>query len=405
MHGGPWFPPAAPAAAPTAEPHVGPASTTYAAPSGNRPPVQPGTPRRSDGSKSRAGAVIALAAILAAGLGFGAGRLSSKSTPSAVLARAAQASSGGTLQPAATTAAPLSGNEAEPAAAVAKVLSPAVVQLQSTADLGSGFIYDKSGLILTAAHVVSGNSTMQVRLADGTQTTGKVLGADNSTDVAVVKITVNKDLPVAVLATDSKVAVGQTAIAIGSPYGLDQTVTEGIVSAVGRAIQTPGGEVAMIQTDAPINPGNSGGALADRMGRIIGINDSIISGSGSSSSGSESGNVGVGFAVPIDLAKSVADRIVAGEPLASGYLGISGNDATGSQAGALIVSVSPNSPAAKSGLREGDVVTQFDGTKVEGMEDLAAAVRTHQPNQTVTIVVLRGGKQLSIQVTLDKLKN
>jgi len=394
MHGGPWFPPAAPAAAPTAEPHVGPASTTYAAPSGNRPPVQPGTPRRSDGSKSRAGAVIALAAILAAGLGFGAGRLSSKSTPSAVLARAAQASSGGTLQPAATSAAPLSGNEAEPAAAVAKVLSPAVVQLQSTADLGSGFIYDKSGLILTAAHVVSGNSTMQVRLADGTQTTGNV-----------VKISVNKDLPVAVLATDSKVAVGQTAIAIGSPYGLDQTVTEGIVSAVGRAIQTPGGEVAMIQTDAPINPGNSGGALADRMGRIIGINDSIISGSGSSSSGSESGNVGVGFAVPIDLAKSVADRIVAGKPLASGYLGISGNDATGSQAGALIVSVSPNSPAAKSGLREGDVVTQFDGTKVEGMEDLAAAVRTHQPNQTVTIVVLRGGKQLSIQVTLDKLKN
>ena len=151
-------------------------------------------------------------------------------------------------------------------------------------------------------------------MADGSRLDGNVLGADDSTDVAVVRIEGRKDLPLAVLATGVKVEVGQTAVAIGSPFGLNQTVTAGIVSAVGRSVDTPGGAIPMVQTDAPINPGNSGGALADRRGRVIGINDSIAGQSG--------GNVGVGFAIPIDIARSVADRIVAGKSLAAGFLGV-----------------------------------------------------------------------------------
>lgn len=365
-------------------------------------PARPGPvpvvhPPSRDGRHGTGRALIAVvvALALASALGFGAGRLSSDTSPSAVFADAA----GGPTRPVATVPAPLKGNEVEPVAAVAKVLSQAVVQLQTPTDLGSGVIYDASGLILTAAHVVEGHDTMQVRMADGTQTEGKVLGADQSTDVAVVKISVDHKLPVAVLATGADPQVGQMAIAIGSPYGLDQTVTAGIVSAVGRAVQTPGGEVAMIQTDAPINPGNSGGALADRLARVIGINDSIITGS---PNGAESGNVGVGFAIPIGLAKDVADRIVAGKPLTAGYLGVRGNDATGSRSGALIISVEDGSPAAKAGVKEGDVVTAVDRTRVGAMVDLAAAVRTHQPGDVVTLQLIRNGTERQVKVTLSK---
>lgn len=378
-----WFP--APSAPPVASEPARP---------GPVPAVHPPSRDGRHGT-GRVLLAVVLAVALASAVGFGAGRLSSDTSPSAVFADAA----GGPNRPVSTVPAPLTGNEAEPVAAVAKVLSQAVVQLQTSTDLGSGVIYDPSGLILTAAHVVAGHDSMQVRMADGTQTEGKVLGADPSTDIAVVKISVDFELPVAVLATGIDPQVGQMAIAIGSPYGLDQTVTAGIVSAVGRAVQTPGGEVAMIQTDAPINPGNSGGALADRLARVIGINDSIITGS---PSGTESGNVGVGFAIPIDLAKDVADRIVAGKPLTAGYLGVRGNDATGSRSGALIISVEEGSPAAKAGLKEGDVVTAVDRARVGAMVDLAAAVRTHQPGDVVVLHVVRNGEERQLQVTLGK---
>jgi len=302
-------------------------------------------------------------------------------------------------QPVSTVAGPVAADAEEPVAAVAAAVAPAVVQLETSEGLGSGFVYDKSGLIMTAAHVTDGATTISVRLADGTRLTGKVLGSDDSTDVSVVKIDPPAGLAVAALATGVDLEVGQTAVAIGSPFGLDQTVTAGIVSAIGRSTETPGGVIPAIQTDAPINSGNSGGALADKEGRIIGINDSIITGSTTSSG--NTGNVGIGFAIPIDIAKAVADKIVAGEPTDAGYLGVGGADATdGDHVGAAITEVQSGSPAATAGLTVDDVVTAVDGTKVSSMIDLAAAIRTKQPGDKVRVTVERNGTERTIEVTL-----
>jgi S1-C subfamily serine protease len=292
-------------------------------------------------------------------------------------------------------AGPVEGTSDEPVAAVAAAVAPAVVQIETDGGLGSGFVYDPSGLILTADHVINGAAQVNVRLADGTRVPGEVLGGDPATDVAVVKVDPPEDLAVATLGTGVEVVVGQLAVAIGSPFGLDQSVTAGIVSAVGRSSETPGGVIPAIQTDAPINTGNSGGALADRQGRIIGINDSIITGGGDST-----GNLGIGFAIPIDLAKAVADRIVAGESTEAGFLGVEGVEATGGRAGAAIAAVSPGSPADEAGIEENDVVVAVDGLRVSSMIDLAAKIRTAQPGDTVILTVERDGQEIEIPVEL-----
>lgn len=369
-------------------------SDRHAAAPGQPPPHPPGR------NAKRALAAAAVAAIVAAGGGFAAGRITHDSSPSGNLTKTTLPSSNigtGTTQPP-----PLSGNDQEPAAAVARLLRPAMVQIESSDGLGSGFIYDKSGLILTAAHVVGTDSKVTVELADATQVDGKVLGADTSTDVAVIQIKPPADVTVAQLGTGVQVQPGQIAIAIGSPYGLYQTVTEGIISAVDRTVPTSGrNEVPMLQTDAPINPGNSGGALADRLGRVIGINDSIYSG-GSTTSQGEAGNIGVGFAIPIDLAKSVADRIVAGKPIQPGFLGVEGQNAMGSRLGAQIVSVTGGGPAASAGLQQGDIIIGLDSHQITSMSDLAAAVRTRQPGDQVSLTYVRKGKQAETTVTLGK---
>ncbi len=192
----------------------------------------------------------------------------------------------------------------EPVAEVAAALAPAVVQIESSGGLGSGVVYDAGGLVLTAAHVVDGVTAVRVRLADGRVLEGAVLGVDTTTDIGVVRVSPDGELPVAVLALDTEPQVGQLAVAIGSPFGLEQTVTAGVVSAVDRSLPDRDGRSVrnVVQTDAPINPGNSGGALADRGGRVIGINSAIRTTGG--------GNVGVGFAVPIRVAAQVADQIV-----------------------------------------------------------------------------------------------
>ena len=391
---GPWSPPTAtppPAPWPSAPPS-GPPSMPSGAGIGGGPAI-PAPP--SGGRRKGVAAMALLAAIAVGAAGVAVGtRVGDHDTSSAGAAAAVS------VQPVTTEPAPLKGDEAEPAAAVAKVLGPAVVQLETDEGLGSGFVYDKSGLILTASHVTDGASTVQVRMADGTKTTGKVLGEDPSTDVAVVKITPTSGMVVATLATGITTQVGETAIAIGSPFGLDQTVTAGIVSAVGRSVETPGGVIPAVQTDAPINSGNSGGALADRTGRVIGINDSIVTGSSTSSGSGNTGNVGVGFAIPIDIAKDVADKIVAGESTKAGYLGVEGADATGARSGAAITKVEDGSPAADAGLSTDDVVTAIGGKKVSSMIDLAAAIRTGQPGDKVALTVLRGGKERTVTVTL-----
>ncbi|CAN5904756.1 hypothetical protein BH23ACT2_BH23ACT2_22570 [soil metagenome] len=298
--------------------------------------------------------------------------------------------------PVSTVPGPVDPGSDEPIAAVAEALGPAVVQIETPNGLGSGFVYDKQGLILTAAHVVGNADDVVVRLADGTRSEGVVLGRDPGTDVAVVEIDGGDDLPVATLATGVDLSVGQSAVAIGSPFGLDQTVTAGIVSAVGRSTAMPdGGAIPAVQTDAPINSGNSGGALADLEGRVIGINDSIFTGSAGNQ-----GNVGIGFAIPIDIAKAVADKIVAGEPAETGFLGVRGADASAARAGALITDVEPGSPAAAAGIGVDDVVIAVEGSPVSSMVDLVARISTSQPGDTVSLTVVRDDGERDLSVTL-----
>jgi putative serine protease PepD len=280
----------------------------------------------------------------------------------------------------------------EPAAAVAKALLPAVVELRHGSGLGSGFIYDKNGFIMTAAHVVQGTEQVEVRLYDGTELTGRVLGTDERNDVAVVKVD-RTGLPTAPLALGETVEVGQLAVAIGSPFGLNETVTAGIISATDRNLE--GREV--IQTDAPINPGNSGGVLANRQGRVIGINDAIQTGSDGSN-----GNVGIGFAIPIDLAARSATAIVQGKQVQTGYLGVTMGAPTGGQDGALVQEVASGSPAAKAGLRPGDLVVAIDGQSVADPSEMSARVRAHKPGDKVTLKVVRGGNETTITATLSQ---
>jgi putative serine protease PepD len=286
-------------------------------------------------------------------------------------------------------AAPVQSAE-EPAAAVAKALLPTVVEIRHDNGLGSGFVYDANGFIMTAAHVVEGVDQVDVRLFDGTKLQGKVLGTDQINDVAVIKVD-RTGLKAAPLGVGQDLQVGQLAVAIGSPFGLNETVTAGIISSTDRLLE--GREV--IQTDAPINPGNSGGVLADRNGRVIGINDAIRPGANSN------GNVGIGFAVPIDIAAKSAAAIVKGEQVQIGYLGVTPSlTTTGGRDGALIQEVAPDSPAAKAGIRPGDLVVTVDGKAIENYSEMVAAIRAHKPGDQVTLRVVRGGSETAITATL-----
>lgn len=347
-----------------------------------RLPAPPGPPPAPTGGRGRKGA-LALVCALALVVGFLGARWLDNDPRD-------EASTGSTSP---SVAPRIRGSASEPAAAVARALLPSVVQIETGVGLGSGVVYDADGLILTAAHVVDGASgEVTVRLADGTRVSGEVVGTDPSTDVAVVRAAGSR-LRAASLAVGRPLRVGQTAIAIGSPFGLEGSVTAGIVSAIDRAVTVDdGSSVSMIQTDAPINPGNSGGALADGRGRVIGINDAIRSDSGV--------NSGVGFAIPIDTAAAVADALVKGEEPKTGFLGITGTEPTSGPAGALVTEVVPNSPAAGSGLRPGDLVTAIDGDPVEGMSDLAARIRAIDPGTRVMLTIERGGRTLEVPVTL-----
>jgi len=278
----------------------------------------------------------------------------------------------------------------EPVAAVAAALLPSMVQIENGFGLGSGFVYE-DGHILTAAHVVEGSNNVVVRFADGTQTEGVVLGTDTVHDLAVIEVDTG-DTPLAPLALDDGPVVGQLAVALGSPWGLEQTVTSGVVSAVDRPIADANSAQVLIQTDASINPGNSGGALADRRGRVIGVNIEIFTMTGS--------NSGVGFAVPITVAHGIARQIVAGTPIETAYLGVTGEDATGDQAGALITEIVASGPAFESGLQVGDLVTAVDAQGVRSMSDLAARIRSYSPDDDVVLDVVRNGESINVTVTL-----
>ena len=280
----------------------------------------------------------------------------------------------------------------EPIADVAEALLASMVQIElPLGGLGRGVIYAPDGKILTAAHVVEGAEEVTVRPFTGERVPGVVLGADANNDIAVVSID-RTGLPAAPLALDERPRVGQMAIAIGSPWGLNSTVTAGVVSAVDRSITDERGPRTMIQTDAPINPGNSGGALADRHGRVIGINVSIFTSSGA--------NDGVGFAVPIDRALAVAQALVGGGEFVPGFLGVGLTAPDGGQAGTVINELRPDSAAVTAGLQLGDVIVGVDGHPVREGIDLAAQIRSRQAGEVVVLSVIRAGVEMEVPVTL-----
>ncbi len=290
-------------------------------------------------------------------------------------------------------------------------------QQQSTAT-GSGFLIDNDGHILTNAHVVEGAKRVDVQLGNGATQQAQIVGTDPSTDIALLKVDNTEGATPLALGDSTKVQVGDPVVAIGNPFGLDRTVTTGIVSALQRQIQAPNGFSIsdVIQTDAAINPGNSGGPLIDGAGQVIGINSQIESQSG--------GNEGVGFAVPIKTAADVASQLENGGQVQRAYLGISGGDITPSvaqalnlpvQQGVLVEQVLSGGPADDAGVKGatgqatiggqtvpigGDIITKVDGKQITGMDEVISAVNGKKPGDEITLTVWRDGQQKNLTVTL-----
>jgi S1-C subfamily serine protease len=280
---------------------------------------------------------------------------------------------------------------------------------------GSGIVVDKEGDILTNAHVVAGATQIQVTFNDGHTATGQVKGVDQSADLAVVKVSVSQDqLHPLALGNSDTLQVGDTALAIGAPFGLQGSFTAGIISGLNRGTTAPNGRAltGMIQTDAPINPGNSGGALLDGRGQLIGINDSIQS--------PIEGNVGVGFAIPINRAEALLPSLEKGVAIQHPWLGISGQTLTAGTAdqlglseksGVLVVQVVPGGPSARAGLQadgqasaNDDVITAIDGHAITTIEQLTQYLDTKKVGDHVTLSVTRNGQHISVGVTLGNFQ-
>jgi 2-alkenal reductase len=381
-------------------------------------PTAPATASRPRGG--RTGSVI-LTAVLAAILATGAtvlaldaaGALDRPVTSSP--ASLPQATSVGSTQPVAI-------DEQSATIAVAAKVSPAVVKITVTGSdqgntgvipatgVGSGVIYDSNGWILTNHHVVEGGDKFDVELKDGRVLSGKVYGIDTLTDLAIVKVEAT-GLPTAAIGESDSLKVGQLVVAIGSPLGTySNSVTSGIVSAKGRSIVTDGNDqlTNLIQTDAAINPGNSGGPLLDADGRIVGINTAIASNSN-----------GIGFAIPIDIARPIMQQAIAGEPLSRPYMGIhfqsidrklADKDKLPVQQGARVGGiddqgnpargVDPGTPAAQGGVKDGDIITSVNGKTIDEEHPLDTVLAQFKPGDTVSVDVLRDGKHVTLQVTL-----
>ncbi len=266
--------------------------------------------------------------------------------------------------------------------------------------LGSGFVIDKSGLILTNNHVVAKASSIKVKLVDGNSYDAKVVGRDPKTDLALIKVKPGKDFPAPVKLGDSgALRVGDWVVAMGNPFGLAHTVTAGIISAKGRVIGA-GPYDDFLQTDAAINPGNSGGPLFNLKGEVVGINTAIIK-----------GGQGIGFAIPINLAKKLLPQLKKGKVI-RGWLGVQIQDLTPELAksfhlendhGVLVTHVFPGSPAAKAGLKQGDVITVFNGKRIKNAFDISRMVAATPPNSKATLTIVRNGKEAMLPVTLGTL--
>jgi putative serine protease PepD len=297
----------------------------------------------------------------------------------------------------ASTAAARSGSGSASVEEVYRQASPGVVLVQSGVNgggqgLGSGFVIDEEGRIVTNYHVVEGADEVTVTFDDDTEVPARVLGTDPGSDLALLDVDVPADeltpLPLGDL---DDVAVGEPVVAIGNPFGLERTVTAGIVSALGRRIEAPDGFAIdnAIQTDAALNSGNSGGPLLDLDGEVVGVNSQIESRTG--------GNVGIGYAVPVDTLKEVLDELQQGGQVERAYLGISMGEENGR---VVVTEVRPGSPAAAGELRPGDVILRIDGEAVDSPEDLSRIVAGKEPGDEVELEGRRGNATLTAQVTL-----
>ncbi len=327
-------------------------------------------------------------------------------------------------------------HEEEAVIAIYKAASPGVVHITSTVlsqdfffrvvperGTGSGFVIDDKGLILTNNHVVENADNLEVTLADKSKVPAKLVGRDPQNDVAVIRVTAPKEkLTPLRLGDSSQLQVGQMAIAIGNPFGLDRTITRGVVSAVGRSLESDSGRKIrnVIQTDAAINPGNSGGPLLNSRGEVIGVNTAIFTPSG--------GSVGIGFAIPVNAAKKVIPQLIARGRASHPWLGITGMDITPTVAkalslpvaeGVIIAQVAPNGPAARAGLRGsqrrvrvgnylinvgGDIIQNLDAERIATIDDLTAYLdERKRVGDEVRVTILRDGNALEVRVRLGEL--
>ncbi len=307
--------------------------------------------------------------------------------------------------------------------AIARQVTPSVVNIdvrtapqftpfsmgQEESGIGSGVIYKPDGYIITNDHVISDAREITVTLASGTELKGTKVGSDPESDIAVVKVETT-GLPAIAAGDSDNLDVGETVVAIGSPLGFEQTVTSGIISALHRVVAAgaSAGQEAkvltdLIQTDAPINPGNSGGALCDAEAKLIGINAIIASQTG--------GSQGLGFAIPANTARKVADDLIAGRPVSHPYLGVLGQTVSESiaeryglpvSAGAYVTRVVPGSPADKAGIKAGDIIVGIGGKPVKSMDDVVAAVRSRGIGSEVTVAYYSGNSKKSVKVTLEE---
>jgi putative serine protease PepD len=419
---GPWAPPTWPQQPAHGQAAPGQQATGTAAPGhdtlrGQQPPFeqQPGPVAPAPEPPRRAGRWrIGVAGLLAGALiGGGAG------AGVALLADGSDGNSSGGSTPAAQNVTITNPEKATAVTAAAAKAAPSVVTVYVTgasgSGSGSGVVLSKDGYVLTNNHVVSldgaGSSVVSVRTSDGTLYDATVVGTQPVYDLAVLKLKGASSLTPATFADSDQVQVGDLAVAIGAPLGLSDTVTDGIISAKGRAVATGSTEgdatvIDALQTDAAINPGNSGGALVNGAGEVVGINTAIASvASGAPGQSTESGNIGVGFAIPGNTAKRIAQELIADGKAEITYLGVSAQTAADPQqreigTGAQLVQVQPGTPAADAGLQAGDVVTAVGDRVVTTSTELTAAVRSASPGDQVTLTVRRGQDTQQIQVTL-----
>jgi putative serine protease PepD len=403
--------------------HIGspPRGPDYAAPapypgtpSYGDPPAQTQLPASSSSPapRGRRLLLIALVAALIGGLIGGVSGVAYEHN------RVSKSSSDLSSAPPLATGSPTPVNrDPKSVASIAAKLLPSVVTLNVSGSTeqgtGSGVVIRSDGYILTNNHVVvvaANGGTITADFYKGKQNVpARIVGRDPKTDLAVVRVD-GTNLPAATLGQSSSLVVGDPVVALGAPLGLSSTVTSGIVSALDRNVEVPdenGGSngllIGAIQTDAAINPGNSGGPLVDEQAQVIGINSAIAS----ASSGSTSGNIGVGFAIPIDYARSIADEIIRTGKATHPYVGVTAQpaDTSGATPGARVVSVVTNGPADLAGLKPNDIITKVDDKTIGDVDELVAATRLHKVGDIVTLTYSRDGKSHTVRVTLQESRN